>query len=68
MAKKTKHGKVKLSKDELNDENLKIRISMMITMKVYKELKHLALNEKHQGKYQLLIQSILAEYVAKNKK
>lgn len=66
MAKKTiKTGSIDLPEDEFKDENALIRISMMIPMTLYKDLKRLSLNEKQGGKYQLLIRDVLQEYVAK---
>lgn len=66
MAKKTiKTGSIDLPEDEFKDENALIRISMMIPMTLYKDLKRLSLTEKQGGKYQLLIRDVLQEYVAK---
>lgn len=67
MAKKTKYGKVELSDENFKDENALIRISMMIPMQLYKDLKKLALNEEYSGKYQVLMRDILGEHVEKKK-
>jgi hypothetical protein len=50
MANKTiKHGKVDFGPNELNDENALIRISMMIPMGLYKDLKELSLTKEYSG-------------------
>lgn len=66
MNKKIKYGNIQLSEDEFKDENALIRISMMIPVNIYKELKKLSLNEDCGGKYQLLIRDILNDYVQKH--
>lgn len=63
---KTKYGKIELSEADFKEENVQIRISMMIPMTLYKDLKKLSLNEKHSGKYQVLMKDILTEWVSKN--
>ncbi len=68
MAKKSvKYGKIELGPGEFRDENALIRISMMIPMVLYKDLKKLSLDEKYSGKYQVLIRDILTEYAEKQK-
>ena len=60
---KIKHGTVELGPEEFADETASIRISMMLPMTLYKELKRLALTEQHQGKYQLLMKDVLNQFV-----
>lgn len=64
---KTKYGKVELSEEDFKDENALIRISMMIPMSLYKDLKALSLNEKYSGKYQVLIRDVLMKYAEQSK-
>ena len=66
--KKIKYGKINLSADEFRDENALIRISMMIPMNTYKELKKLSLTDEYSGKYQVLIRDILINYAEKGPK
>ena len=61
--KKIKYGKVEVSDDSFDDANALIRVSMMLSLKMVKELKKLSLTEKHSGKYQVLIRDILAGWV-----
>lgn len=69
MAKsKLKYGKVEIPASEFKDENASIRISMMIPLPLYRELKKISLNDVHQGKYQILIKAVLEQYVSKIKK
>lgn len=68
MAKKQiKTGNVELSEEDFKDENALIRISMMIPMELYKDLKALSLNEEYSGKYQVLARDILLKYVENSK-
>lgn len=68
MAKnKIKFGKVELPDDEFKEENISVRISIMLPRTLIKDLKSQALTEKHAGKYQVLIKDVLQEYVEKNK-
>ena len=67
MAKTIKTGKVEIDSNELKDENVSIRISLMLPLDLYKNLKVLALNEEHQGKYQVLMKDILSKYVEHHK-
>ena len=62
-----KTGNVELSAEDFKDENALIRISMMIPMGLYKDLKALSLNEEYSGKYQVLVRDILLKYAEQNK-
>ncbi|MFN3454622.1 MAG: hypothetical protein ACK41T_06635 [Pseudobdellovibrio sp.] len=65
---KIKYGKVELPARTFKEKSASIRISMMLPLPLYKELKRLAVSEEHEGKYQLLIKDILTQYVRKSKK
>ncbi len=64
--KKIKYGKINLNADEFRDENALIRISTMIPMNLYKDLKKLSLSDEYSGKYQVLIRDVLSAFVEKN--
>lgn len=67
MAKKIKTGNVDLPNEDFSDENALIRISMMIPMSLYKDLKKLSLDEEYSGKYQLLIRDVLSKFAEHQK-
>ena len=64
---KIKYGKVAIDPNEFDEATASIRISMMLPMKMYKALKSLSLNEAHEGKYQVLIKDILAQYILRQR-
>lgn len=65
--KKIKYGKVELSDESFDDANALIRVSMMLPLNMVKDLKKLSLNEKHSGKYQVLIRDILSDWIEHQK-
>ena len=66
--KKIKYGKVALTHDSFDSEKALIRVSMMMPLNLIKDLKKLSLNEKHGGKYQLLIRDVLTDWAQHQKK
>jgi hypothetical protein len=64
---KIKYGKITIDPNEFDEATASIRISMMLPMKMYKALKSLSLNEAHEGKYQVLIKDILAQYILRQR-
>ena len=67
-AKKIKCGSVELPEVEFSEKFASVRISMMIPLKLYKDLKTLASKDQLQGDYKELVKAILTKYVKKNKK
>jgi hypothetical protein len=69
MAKKIKYGTIDFPDSEFDEEKALFRISLMLPLKLVKDLRKLSLNETYGGKYQVLIRSVLLEYAANaNKK
>lgn len=66
--KKIKYGKINIGPGEFKDENALVRISIMIPMKTYKDLKKLSLTDGYRGKYQVMIRDILGNFVEKSHK
>lgn len=66
MANKIKTGKVEIPDEDFKDENITAHISIRLPLNMLKELKHLALNEQYEGRYQVLMRDVLADYIKKN--
>ncbi len=67
MAKKIKTGNVSVAAENFEDENITAHISIRLPLNLVKDLKKLALNEKYEGRYQVLIRDILEGYTEKNR-
>jgi hypothetical protein len=65
--KKIKFGKVDIPDEYFDDKYALLRVSMMLPLNLIKDLKKLSLNDKYQGKYQVLIRDILIEWTEKQK-
>jgi hypothetical protein len=68
MEKKIKYGTIDFPDSEFDEEKALFRISLMLPLKLVKELRKLSLNEKFGGKYQVLIRTVLLEYAAAQSK
>lgn len=69
MAKKEiKYGTGNLPEEAFLDENVLIRVSLMLPMSLVKDLKKLALTDEFGGKYQTLARQILLDHTAYKKK
>lgn len=66
MTNKIKTGKVEIPDEDFKDENITAHISIRLPLNMLKELKHLALNEQYEGRYQVLMRDILADYIERN--
>lgn len=66
MANKIKTGKVEIPDEDFKDENITAHISIRLPLNMLKELKHLALNEQYEGRYQVLMRDVLADYIKRN--
>jgi len=67
MAKKIKTGNIEVPNENFADENITAHISIRLPLSLVKELKKLALNEKYEGRYQVLIREVLQTYSEKYK-
>ncbi len=67
MAKKIKTGNIEVPNENFEDENITAHISIRLPLNLVKELKRLALNEKYEGRYQVLIREVLQNYSEKYK-
>lgn len=67
MAKKIKTGSVSIPASDFEDENITAHISIRLPLNLVKDLKKLALNEKYEGRYQVLIRDILNGFAEKNR-
>jgi len=63
-----KYGNVEIPDKDFKDENALVRVSMMLPMKLVRELKKLSLTEEYGGKYQVLSRDILSDWVVSNYK
>ena len=63
-----KYGTIDFPDSEFDEEKALFRISLMLPLKLVKELRRLSLNEKFGGKYQVLIRTVLLEYAAAQSK
>jgi len=66
-SKKLKTGNVEFDLNEFDDDATNVLISLRMSLSMQKDLKKLALNDKYQGKYQVLIKDILAQHIANSK-
>jgi hypothetical protein len=64
---KIKTGNVEISDDNFKDENITAHISIRLPLTLMKALRKLSLNEKYNGRYQVLIRDILTEHVNQRK-
>ncbi len=67
MAKKVKTGNVNIPIEDFEDENITAHISIRLPLNLVKDLKKLALNEHHEGRYQVLIREVLQGFADKNR-
>lgn len=67
MAKKIKTGNIAVPDENFVDDNITAHISIRLPLTLVKELKRLALNEKYEGRYQILIREVLQNYSEKHK-
>jgi metal-responsive CopG/Arc/MetJ family transcriptional regulator len=66
MANKIKTGKIEIPDEDFKDENITAHISIRLPLNMLKELKHLALTEQYEGRYQVLMRDILADYIQRS--
>lgn len=64
---KIKTGKINVPDSDFKDENVTAHISLRLPLKTLKDLKKMSLNEKYNGRYQVLLKDILMSHIDKNK-
>ncbi|GEM_PF-1204209 len=67
ISKIVKTGNVSVPVKDFEDENITAHISIRLPLNLIKDLKRLALNEKYEGRYQVLVREVLQAYAEKYK-
>lgn len=71
MAKKAKTvrtGTVEIPDSDFDDNHIMAHISVKMPLAMVNDLKRLALNPKHNGRYQTLMKDVLADFIASQAK